>query len=75
MTRFATLRGALRRGRTEGCFFEKISMLISAEGFTVERGLSSPGCVFEPAPHVPPGKLVPRPARLHDDAWSGAAVD
>jgi len=41
-TRRADADGGERRA--EGCLFKKISMLTSAEGSTVARGLSSPGC-------------------------------
>jgi hypothetical protein len=43
-TRRADADGGERRA--EGCLFKKfkISILISAEGSTVARGLSSPGC-------------------------------
>jgi hypothetical protein len=44
MAQFAMLEGASGRGRTERVSLQKISILISAEGSTVERGLSSPGC-------------------------------
>jgi hypothetical protein len=51
MTWFAMLEGAdaagghrSRRGRTERCLSEKISILISACGSTAGRGLFSPGC-------------------------------
>jgi hypothetical protein len=52
-------RGSEER-KTERCLFKKISILISAEGSTVGRGLSSSGCgcVSAPALHIPSRELV-----------------
>jgi hypothetical protein len=67
MTWLAMLEGAdaaggcgSRKGETERCLSEKISILISAEGSTAGGGLSSPGCGCRsaPAPHLPSRELA-----------------